>query len=77
MADATRPALQLIKTQAPVKKKTVTPKSRPSGSSILIEVERGQMRKNQVNALTPEDALALLSGLAMALVQVVRASQGA
>lgn len=46
-----------------------------TGSTVLIEVERGELRENLVNALNAEDAAALLSGLAMALVRVIRATQ--
>ena len=78
MADSTRPALRLVKSNAPERKRSPSRQSRtsPSGSSIVIEVERGQLRQNLVHAITSEDAAALLSGLAMALVQVVRVQQG-
>lgn len=46
-----------------------------TSSKIIIEVERGQLRESLVNALTAEDAAILLSGLAMALVRVIRAVQ--
>jgi hypothetical protein len=72
MAATTKPALYLIKNENANKKRQ--PKA-PSGSSVVIEVERGQLRGSLVNALTAEDAIALLSGLAMALVQVVHAQQ--
>lgn len=44
-------------------------------SSVVIQVERGQLRENLVEALTAEDASALVVGLAMALVQLIRAQQ--
>ena len=72
MAATTKPALYLIKNEAASKKRQ-TPV--PAGSSVVIEVERGQLRGSLVNALTAEDAVALLSGIAMALVQVVRSHQ--
>jgi hypothetical protein len=59
-------------------KKSKPPQRRPeraTESKVLIEVVHGQVRANQVSALTAEDASALLTGLAMALVQVVRARQ--
>lgn len=76
MADGRRPELRLVSTQAPVKNKPEKKRSSPSSSSIVIEVERGQLRESLVNATSPEDALALLGALALALVQVVRASKG-
>lgn len=72
MAATTKPALYLVTNEQVNKKRQPRP---PSGSSVVIEVERGQLRGSLVNALTAEDAIALLSGLAMALVQVVRAQQ--
>jgi hypothetical protein len=72
MAATTKPALYLIKNETANKKRQAPA---PAGSSVVIEVERGQLRGSLVNALTAEDAVALLSGIAMALVQVVRSHQ--
>lgn len=46
-----------------------------TGSAVIIEVERGQLRESIVSALNAEDAAVLLSSLAMALVRVIRATQ--
>lgn len=52
-----------------------TKEPRTAGSAVVIEVERGQLRQSLVTALSSEDASALLTGLAMAIVQVIRAQQ--
>lgn len=75
MAEARRPALHLIKTHAPVMKEPEKPRTR--GSAVLIEVdEHGHLCENHVKANTQEDAMALLSALTLALIHIVRASQG-
>lgn len=72
METVTRPVLYLVKNEQKPKR----PRHAPcKGSSVVIEVESGQLRENLVNALSNEDAIALLGGLAMAIVQVIRASQ--
>lgn len=74
-----RPALYLIKQdeQPKTNSKPLPPRTRKGkGSSITIEAEHGKLLEHSFNALTPEDALALLSGLSMILVRAVAASQG-
>jgi hypothetical protein len=51
------------------------PRPPRTGSAVIIEVERGQLRESIVSALNAEDAAVLLSSLAMALVRVIRATQ--
>lgn len=72
MGDAARPELYLIKNDGPVKNR---PRSINNGSAIVLEAERGQLRENALRVRSKEDATALLTGLAMAIVQVLHAQQ--
>lgn len=73
MGQRNTPQLRLVTSEA-VSNSTAQRRS-VDGSAVVIEVERGKLRSNVVQALSHEDAAALLSGLAMAIVQVIRAQQ--
>lgn len=72
MGDAARPELYLIKNDGPVQNR---PRSLNKGSAIVLEAERGELRENVLRVLNSEDATALLTGLAMAIIQVLHAQQ--
>ena len=72
MGDAARPELYLIKNDGPVRK---GPRRLNNGSAIVLEAESGQLRENILRVLSSEDATALLTGLAMAIIQVLHAQQ--
>ena len=71
MGDA-RPELYLIKNDGPVRQ---SPRPVNNGSAIVLEAEHGQLRENVLRVLSSEDATALLTGLAMAIIQVLHAQQ--
>jgi hypothetical protein len=68
-----KPPLRLVTSETGTSKLRETPP--PDGSTVVIAVKSGQLCSNVVQALSYEDASALLSGLAMAMVQVIRAQQ--
>jgi hypothetical protein len=72
MGDAARPALYLIKNDGPVQHR---PRSVNKGSAIVLEAERGELRDSVLRILSNEDARALLTGLAMTIIQVLHAQQ--
>ena len=72
MGDAARPDLYLIKNDVPT---IEGPRPFNKGSAIVLEAEYGRLRENTLRILTHEDATALLTGLAMAIVQVLHAQQ--
>jgi hypothetical protein len=72
MVDAERARLHLIKNEGSVKN---APRHLNTGSAVVLEAKHGQIRQNALRVLNREDADALLSGLAMAIVQVLHAQQ--
>lgn len=72
MGDAARPALYLIKNDGPV---ITRPRRLHSGSALLLEAEQGQLLENVLRVTSHADATALLTGLAMAIIQVLHAQQ--
>jgi hypothetical protein len=67
---AQRPSLYLVKNDS-----CARPAPRPvnKGSAIVLEAENGELKLNVVRILTSADAAAIVTALAMALVQALHA----
>jgi hypothetical protein len=72
MGDAARPTLYLIQNQKPIQQ---GPKPLPGGSTVVLQAQNGELQQNVISVTSHEDASALLSALAMAIVQVLHAQQ--
>jgi hypothetical protein len=72
MGDAARPDLYLIKNDGPIQNR---PRAFNHGSAVVLEAEHGRLRENTLRVCSGEDATALLTGLAMAIIQVLHAQQ--